>query len=152
MKQNIGIDFHTCTSLSSFQKNNLNLIRPYSKPVYGVHDPVGLKRLFQLRVQLSPLKCHKKRHNFIDTPWNWCDCHCAPEDTKHFLFHCTLFAAPRLGLQASVLNILVVNKLVYLAEDVNFYLYGHDSLTINAGNKRILLSTIKYIKKTGRFP
>ena len=73
---NIGIDFHTGTS--SFKKNIFNLIRPKSKPVYGVHDPVGLKRLFQLRVQFSPLKCHKKHHNFIDTPCDLCDCHCAP--------------------------------------------------------------------------
>ena len=56
---NIGIDFHTCTSLISFKKNIPNLIRPNSRPVYGVHDLVGLERLFQLRVQLSPLKCHK---------------------------------------------------------------------------------------------
>ena len=147
---NIGIDFHTCTSLSSFKKNILNLIRSNSKPVYGVYDPVSPKRLFQLRVQLSPLECHKQRHNFIDTPCDWCDCHWASEDTKDFLFHCTLFAAPRLELQASVSSILVVNKLVYLTEDVNFYLYGHDSLKF--ADKRILLSTIKYIKETGRFP
>ena len=81
----------------------------------------------------------------------WWDCHCAPDDTKHFLFHCTLFAAPRLKHQSSVADILVVNKSVYLAEDVNFYLYGHDSLKF-ADNKCILLSTIKYIKETGRFP
>ena len=36
--KNIVIDFPTCTSLSSFKKNILNLIRPNSKPVYGVHD------------------------------------------------------------------------------------------------------------------
>ena len=34
----------------------------------GIHDPSGLRYLFQLRVGLSPLRYHKKRHNFIDTP------------------------------------------------------------------------------------
>ena len=61
---NIDIEFHTCTSLSIFKRNILNLIRLESKTVFGIHDPIGLKRLFQLRVQLSPLKSHKRRHNF----------------------------------------------------------------------------------------
>ena len=82
----IGSEFQSCTSLGSFKRSILNLIRPIDKSIFAIHDPPNLKRLFQLRVGLSPLKCHKKRHNFIDTPNDWCDCHCAPESTKHFLF------------------------------------------------------------------
>ena len=51
---NIDIEFHTCTSLSIFKRNILNPIRLESKTVFGIHDPIGLKRLFQLRIQLSP--------------------------------------------------------------------------------------------------
>ena len=38
-----------------------------TKSIFGVHDPVGLRYLFQLRVRLSPLRSHKSHHNFIDT-------------------------------------------------------------------------------------
>ena len=86
----------------------------------------------------------QKSHNFIDTPDDWCDCHCAPEDTNHFLFYCTLYSIPRHDLRTSVLNILVSNNLEHLSEDIDLYLYGHDSLQL-AENKTILLSTISYI-------
>ena len=81
-------NIHNCTPLSIFKRNIPNLIHPASKTVFGIHDPIGLKRLFQLRVQLSNLKSHKRRHNFSDTPSHWCDCNCGPEDTKHFLLKC----------------------------------------------------------------
>ena len=57
---NIGEDFHSCNSIEIFKKNITNLIRPPSKPIYSVHDPIGLKYVFQLRVGLSPLRSHKK--------------------------------------------------------------------------------------------
>ncbi len=85
---NIGEEFHSCNSIEIF-KNNINkLIRPPSKSIYSVHDPKGLKHIFQLRIGLSYLKSHKKNHKFTDTPTDRCDCNCAPEDTRHFLFHC----------------------------------------------------------------
>ena len=40
--------------------------------MFDIHDPTGVRYLFQLRVGLSPLRYHKKRHNFIDTPSNEC--------------------------------------------------------------------------------
>ena len=57
---NIGDDFHSCNSIEIFKKNITNLIRPPSKPIYSVHDPIGVKYVFQLRVGLSPLRSHKK--------------------------------------------------------------------------------------------
>ena len=56
----IGSEFQTCASLNTFKRNILGLIRPTPKPIFGIHDPFGLKYIFQLRVGLSPLKCHKK--------------------------------------------------------------------------------------------
>ena len=41
-------------------------LRPKTRGMFGIHDPVGLRYLFQLRV--SPLRSHKRRHNFADTP------------------------------------------------------------------------------------
>ena len=50
-------------------KQHINtFFRPKSKSIFGIHDPVGLRYLFQLRVRLSPLRSHKRSHNFIGTP------------------------------------------------------------------------------------
>ena len=56
-----------------------------------MHDPLGLWYLFQLRVGLSSLRYHKKRHNFIDTPSDKCLCNQGIEDTNHLLFLCPFF-------------------------------------------------------------
>ena len=47
-----------CSSLDIFKRNILALIRPNSKPIFGIHDSIGRKYLFQLRIGSSPLKGH----------------------------------------------------------------------------------------------
>ena len=64
------------------------LFRPDFKHIFGLHDPIGLRYLFQLRLSLSPLRSHKKCHNFIDTPSDICHCNQGIENTSHFLFSC----------------------------------------------------------------
>ena len=50
-------------------KDHINaFFRPKPNSIFGVHDPLGIRYLFQLRVSLSPLRSHKRRHNFADTP------------------------------------------------------------------------------------
>ena len=80
-------DFSTFIKL----KAHLSLIRPKIKSTFGIHDPLGLRYLFQLMVNLSPLRSHKKRHNFTDTPSENCDCNLGIEDIRHFLFECPFF-------------------------------------------------------------
>ena len=70
-----------------------------TKSVFGVHDPVGLQYLFQLRVRLSPLRNHKSHHNFIDTPSDICQCNQDVEDTSHSLFFCHLYISQRTTLK-----------------------------------------------------
>ena len=146
----LGIDFLSSQSIGAFKKNILDLVRPRSKSLYGLHDPIGVKYIFQLRVRLSTLKFHKKRHNFADTPDDQCDCLNAQEDTFHFLFSCPLYATPRAELLNSVTNILIMNNLEHLSENVEMYLYGHASLHA-AENKAIIIATIKFIKESKRF-
>ena len=73
-----------------------------------------------------------------------------PEDTKHFLLYCYLYLLPRKKLNTSISNILATHQLLHLVDDINLYLYGQHSLKLDE-NKRILLSTIIFIKETGRF-
>ena len=115
-----------------------------------MHDPKGLKYLFQLRVGLSPLKSHKRKHNFADTPDDRCDCNRAPEDTCHFLLYCRFYEVQRRNLLNLVTLLLLTYPDVNIVDNTDLFLYGHHSLNFH-DNKRILLSTIKFIKETGRF-
>ena len=67
-----------------------SLIHPKSKCYFKIHDPAGLRYLFQMRVSLSPLKCYKCCRNFIDTPSGICHCNQGIEDTIIFYFHAIL--------------------------------------------------------------
>ena len=147
---NIGHEFTSSPSLSIFKKRIFNLIRPASKFNINIIDPVGLRFLFQLRIGLSPLKYHKKRHNFNDTTNDWCDCHSAIENTSHFLFYCPLYSNYRISLYTSVHEILRAKNLMNLSTNVDLYLYGHFSLE-HVDNKSILISTITFLKETKRF-
>ena len=147
---NIGVDFNSTQSLELFKANIIKLIRPPSKPLYGIHDPLDVKLLFRLRFHLSDLRYHKWRHNFTDVLDDMCFCLSASENTSHFLFHCRLHDIPRVKLRNSVVQILIQNNLEQLHEDVNTYIYGNASLSFS-DNKLILLSTINFIKETGRF-
>ena len=132
------------------KKHIFSLFRPSPKIMFEIHDPLGIQYLFQLRVGLSPLKSHKKHHNFADTLSDKCSCTLGIENISHFLFQCPLYTTQRASLAASVILVLLRNNLNHLGNQERLYLYGHDSLNMN-DNKAILLSTIKYIKDTKRF-
>ena len=93
-----------------------SIIRPPKKSTFDIHDPQGIKKIFQLRLGLSPLKCHKNAHKFLDTPSEWCNCLSAPEDTNHFLLHCNIFDPSRVKL---------INGVQDIAKDSVIFLYGH---------------------------
>ena len=139
--------FDDVPSFDILKKHINTFFRPKTKSIFGIHDPVGLRYLFQLRASLSPLRSHKWRHNFIDTPSEICHCNQGIEDTSHFLFSCPLHAIHRATLAASVINILQKNNLNHLGNQAQLYLYGHRSLNLT-DNRKILMSTIKNIKDT----
>ena len=79
--------------------------------------------LVQLRVNLSPLRSHKKHHNFADTPSDICACNQGIEDTRHFLFECLRFATHRASLAVTVTDVLHRNNLIGLVNNLELYLY-----------------------------
>ena len=115
--------FDDVPSFDILKKHINTFFRPKTKTIFGIHDPSGLRYLFQLRVSLSPLRSHKFCHNFAYTPSEICRCNQGIEDTKHFLFSCPDYATPRATLAASVLNILQKNNLNYLGNQSQLYLY-----------------------------
>ena len=72
-------------TLKLFKSKVLNIVRPDKKSIFNIHNPAGIRYIFQLRVGLSFLKAHKKAHNFIDTPDDTCACATGSESNIHFL-------------------------------------------------------------------
>ena len=147
---NLSFDFQECKSLSIFKQKINTFIRPIPKLVFEIHNPKGLKCLFQLRVGLSPLRYDKKRHNFADTLSDICECGVAPEDISHFLFFCSNFQAQRDELMNQVIPILQKHNLMQNTHNPRLFLYGNKSISYS-DNKNILLSTIEYIQHSGKF-
>ena len=61
-------------TLLTFQNALIKIGRPIPKPIYDVHNPVGLKLLTRLRLGLSHLNQHKFNHNFPDYLNPLCSC------------------------------------------------------------------------------
>ena len=142
--------FNTMPSFDKFKTYITSFFRPKTKSTFGIHDPLGIHYLYQLRVGLSPLRSHKKNHNFMDSPSDKCHCNGGIEDTNHFLFECPFYGTQRATLAAKVIQILLKHNLNHLCNQASLYLYGHELISVT-DNKAILYSTIKYIKDTQRF-
>ena len=64
-------------------------------------------------VNLCPLRSHKRRHNFSDTP-ETCERNLGIEDIRHFLFECPFYAIQRVTLAVNVIDILQRKNLCHL--------------------------------------
>ena len=133
--------------------NLLSILRPPVKSIYGIHDPIGLSYLSQIRVCLSKLNFHKFKHNFKDTINPMCLTNDGIEDTEHVLLLFLSFDNQRQHLLAGIsvavrpfaqLNILSNHDLI------NILLYSTEDLPSDI-NKRVLEYTIHFIHETGRF-
>ena len=71
----------------------------------------------------SQLKYQKKRHHFLNTPSDLCDCRCSPKESLHFFLRCNQCIACR-------------QKLI----EVQTILRRYDD------NKKILLATLRFIR------
>ena len=136
-------------TIKQFKENVLKEIKPESKSIFNLHDTDGVKFLYQLRVGLSPLREHKNRHNFLDTPCSLCSCGTGTETTEHFLLKCPSYAKPRQDLFSTINSYIEPNH-QSVHDLVDTFLYGHKTLN-PAQNKRILSATIEYVRKTERF-
>ena len=148
----IDPDLRQLTSLSIFKSNLLKTIRLPKRSIFNIHDPKGTKRLFQLRVGLSPLRYHKWHHKFRDTPSDMCACQTSAETTQHYLLDCNNYTEVRKDLFLEINPILVSKGLLNLQNDLltKLLLYGNDALS-DVDNKAVLNATIQFIHKSTRF-
>ena len=140
-------------SIPVFKKKLLATIRPTPKPVFGIHDPIGLSYLTQLRVGFSKLNFHKFKHNGRDTINPMCPTSDDIEDTVHFLLLCPSFDVQRQDLLAEIVDLLrPFLHITDMSNDilVQLLLYGDQDLSYDL-NRKILGLTSRYIHETGRF-
>ena len=145
---NLGPELRQTEKLSTFKTTLLGMIVPREKSVFNIHSD-DLRFLYQLRVGLSPLRAHKFRHKFLDTPSDICACRSGTESTIHFLTCCPIFNAHRERMMELVQPI--VGQLNVDDSDLSkILLYGIKELS-QAQNQEILKATLNYIRETGRF-
>ena len=149
---NLGPELTGAKSLSIFKTSILKLIKPVKKDIFNIHNRKGIGWIFQLRVGLSPLNSHKKKHNFADTRVDTCLCTMNAESTQHFLLECPFYSAHRKELLETVNPILFLNDLENISDDkkVHLFLYGHKKLNF-IENRTVLKAIIKFISKSSRF-
>ena len=145
----LGEETHLLYNCPLVNRNGIDI-----PPVFDIHDPTGIRYLFQLRLGLSHLRSHKKRYGFEDTPSDTCLCKTGIEDTRHFLLSCPFYTSKREIMVSSVSDILLKNNMNYPtnlpANELRMYLYGLLEIS-PAENCLILAATIKFVKDTNRF-
>ena len=136
-------------SVGIFKKKLVSIIRPPAKFVLGIHEPIGLSYLTQLRVGLSKLCFHNFRHNFRDSINPMCP---SNDGTEHFLLLCLSVEVERRNLLTRVFEFLRPYGYIDLSNEVltQILLYG-DRYLPNNHNRNILELTLQYIHATGRF-
>ena len=149
----LGPEMRNAESLSNFKTAILKTIRPEKKSIFKIHHPNGLRYIYQLRLGLSSLRYHKKRHGFTDTPTDRCSCGSGIETTDHFLLECPLFNHQRETLISAINPITA--KLYEWHSATNpvrsdLLLYGDKNLNLTE-NSTILKATINFILSTERF-
>ena len=146
----IGVEFRSIEKLSDFKTAYLNLIRPPRKDIFNIHNPDGIKRIYQLRVGLSPLLSHKNKHKFKDTPSPSCSCGNSNEDVSHFLLFCPFFSDARNILFSNISKLVQNFTLLDPESQIQCLLYGYFGLT-DTQNKMIIEESIIFIDKSGWF-
>ena len=148
---NIGSVLRNSLNLKHFKRNILALVRPPSKKIFDIHNSLGLKRLYQLRVCLSPLYEHQWKHKFIEVTSNKCGTCNLSETNEHYLLYCTRFNDARRTLFRKILTLDISNfENLKSEEKTKLLLYGDVSLK-DLVNKSLIEATIIFIDDSKRF-
>ena len=137
-------------SYNIFNNSLLKIGRPIPKPTFNIPNPLGLKLLTRLRLELSRLNEHRFNHNFEDCINPLCSCSLEVESTVYFFLHCHNFV--------NIRNTLL-NKLNSISCDVTncsdrslteLILYGNPKFSFQQ-NSDIINTLIEYIINSKRF-
>ena len=123
---------------------------PAPRSIFGIHDSLRIRCLFQLRVELISLLDHKSNHKFLDTPSGKCITCNHTENLEHFFLYCTRFIVPKDLLFTSIKSLKINFELLEPRDKTKFLLYGDSSLDL-ASNKLLLEATLKFVADAERF-
>ena len=146
----LGPNLRNSTSISKFKEGLLAFIRPKQCHIYDIIDPLGLKLLTRLRVNLSHLREHKFHHNFLDTLNPLCSCSLEIESTSHYLLRCRFYTYIRRALLDNITNL--IGDISNFSDDklMNLLLYGDNIHSVEV-NSAILKYTLIFLKSSERF-
>ena len=99
--------------------------------LFSIHNPVGVKLLTRLRLQLSHLNDHKFRHDFEDTISPMCSCNTEIKNNEHFLMRCHFYSSQKLELFYKLKKINSSFFKLGAKDQVNILLYGYSSKKTN---------------------
>ena len=134
----------------TFRNALIKIGRPIPKPVYTVHNPVGLKLLTRLRFGLSHLNQHKFNHNFQGCLNPLCTCSLEVESVSHFFLHSHYYSNIRLTFLNELQSIDI--NLLNQEDDIVVEVFLYESTKFdNNQNFRLLSSSKDYILKSERF-
>ena len=137
-------------SISQFKRRVLSLRRPVKRPVIINSSAKAVKHLTQLRLQFSPLKVHRFRHNF-DCLSPLCVCGEEDENNEHFFLHCHLLQTMRNELFGQLSHVLWFSILDLDAKVLcEMILYGSSKLNVLV-NRHLIEATLQFIQSTKRF-
>ena len=122
-----------------------------ANPIFGIHNPVGLRLLTRLRVGLSHLREHKFNLHFIDFdnpyfPGN----SMSVESVEHYLLRCPNHASSRNTLFENLTSIIGPLYFINNTCTTEILLYGNNIIH-PVTNKKIIESTINFILNISRF-
>ena len=119
-----------------------------SNSIYGIQNPVGLKYLTRLRVDLSHLRSHMYHRNFTDTTSKFCFCYNnTPETVAYYLLYCHL---KRLELFEKLKHITSLITLISSSYSRNLLLFCNSSYDSHT-NRKLLELTTSFITSSNRF-
>ena len=124
--------------------------RPLFNPIYDIFNPLGLKHLTGLRLELSHLYEHKLKHNFKECINTLCTCSLEPESNSHFFPCCHNYFT----LHAKLMNDLKIidENVLRLSENSLVQLLFFGDLKYNhIDNCQILNASINLMLKSERF-
>ena len=148
----LKIEIRNIESFPKFRKLLLNLDygHPSCRSIYNIFNPLGVKYLTRLRLDLSHLNGHRFNHNFHDYINPLCSCGNDTESNPHFFRHCRHFTS----LRAELMNNLkmIDEKILRLSDDclTNLILFG-DPKYSPVDKSRILNASIPFILRSERF-
>ena len=145
----LDVTLRKSESLPYFRNALLKIGRPTAKPIYNIHNPIGLKLLTRLRLGLSHLNEHKFKHNFQDCINPLCTCSLEIESLSYFFLHCHYFTNIRSTLFSELQSVDVNIAKFSDNEIVDLLLYGSPKFDTDQ-NHKILSSCISFILKSER--